>query len=195
MWIEHYVDTAGVFVHVQNYCPGLAAVGSAENPAFRIRAEWMPQRCYENDIRIFRMNDQLPDRAAIAKPYIPPSLGAIERFVNPIALCRVAAYARFAGTSIDHVRVRRRDGNASYRRRFLVENRFPSRRAIRRFPDSAARRSEIIRGWIARKSGCRQRSSAPERTDGTVLHAMLLRFGLVLDRRLGRFLRLLAEPR
>src|SRR5258708_38823566 len=103
MWIEHHVDTACVFVHVQNFCPGLAAIGGAEDPAFRIGAEWVSQRSYENDIRIFRMNDQLSNRAAVAKSHVPPRLTAVERLINAIALCRVAANAGFAGAGVEHV--------------------------------------------------------------------------------------------
>ena len=63
MRIESNVDAAGIFVFVQNFFPGLAAVGRAEDSALRVRTVRMPERRHKNDVRIGGINNYFADGA------------------------------------------------------------------------------------------------------------------------------------
>ena len=174
MRIEGDVDAARVFVFVENFLPGLAAIGRAENAALCVRAIGMPQRRHENDVGIRRIDDDFADRARIPQANVLPGLAAIERLVNAVAVRDVAANAGFARSDVEDVR-----DSSSHTAMLpiadvpsLIENRGPSHRAVGGLPHSAAGRAEIIGRGIARNSGRGQRASAAKGTDQAILHSL-----------------------
>src|SRR5579862_4089877 len=131
MRIECYVDAACVFVFVENFFPGLSAIGGAENPALRVRAVWMSQRRYEHDVRIRRIDDDLADGARIAQPNILPGLAAIQGSINSVAVGNVSADAGLSRANVQYVVVGTCHRDApECRRSFFVENWRPCRRAV-----------------------------------------------------------------
>src|SRR2546429_8239188 len=61
--IENNVDAAGAIVEVENFLPGLAAITSAEDAPFRVRAVGMAESGDQGDVGIRGMDDDLADVA------------------------------------------------------------------------------------------------------------------------------------
>ena len=78
MRIENNVDTAGVFVFVENLSPGLTAIAGAENSPLLIGPESVAESGHQNNIGIRRMHDQCPDLPRIPQAHVFPVLSAID---------------------------------------------------------------------------------------------------------------------
>ncbi len=127
MRIESYVDASGVLVFVENFLPGLAAVGGAENAALGVRSIGMAESSHENDIWIIGIDDDFADGAAVVQADVLPGLARVERLVDSIALGDVAADAGFAGADVDGVAVGTGDRQAANGSASLfIEDRRPS---------------------------------------------------------------------
>ena len=170
--IEGHVDASGVLIFVENFLPGLAAIGRAENTALGVRSVGMAERGHENDVRIVGIDDDFADGAAVAQANVLPGLASVERFVNSIAVRDVSANAGLACTHVNRVVIGVGHGEAANGSTSLfIENRRPGHGAVGRLPDAAAGRAEIIGRGIAGNSGCSQRAPATERADHAILHA------------------------
>src|SRR4029077_1446738 len=93
--IESDVDATGVFIFIKNFLPCLAAVGGAKDAALGIRTVRMTQGGYKNDIRIFGIDDDPADGAAVMQPDVLPRLASVERLVNSISVRNVPTDAGF----------------------------------------------------------------------------------------------------
>ena len=146
MRIEGDVDAARVFVFVENFLPGLAAVGGAEDAALGVRAVRMAESRDESDVGIGGIDNDFADGARIVQANVLPGLAAVERLVNAVAVRNVAANAGFAGPHIKDVVVRssplrccrsrtclpcRKQKTTSWRRRWTSRLRRRSRRNSR----------------------------------------------------------------
>src|SRR5512132_2769459 len=89
--VEDDVDGARVLVLVENLLPRLAAVGGAEDAAFRVRAEGVADRRDQHDVRITRVDDDRADLARVLQPDVVPGLAAVGRFIYAVAVGVVAA--------------------------------------------------------------------------------------------------------
>ena len=179
--IEGDVDASGVFVFVENFLPGLAAVGGAEDTAFGVWSVGMAESGYENDFGIAGIDDDFADGAAVAQADVLPGLASVERLVDSVAVTDVAADAGFAGADINGIAIGIGYGEAADRTTTLfIEHWDPALGAVGGLPDSAAGGAEIVGGGIAGDSGCGERASAAEGADQAVLHAFEeFVFGLV----------------
>ena len=91
------------------------------------------------------MNDQFSDGARIPQADVLPRLATVESLVNPITMRNVATNASLPRADIDDVGLRGRYSQAANApNSFLVKERGPSHGAVGRFPNSTARRAEII---------------------------------------------------
>src|SRR5271154_5291108 len=102
---EGDVDGAGIFVLVENFLPGFAAIGGAKNTALGIRAERMAQSRHKNNVSIPGIDNYLADGSRVVQADVLPCLPAVEGFINSVAMRDVAADAGLAGTDIDDIRV------------------------------------------------------------------------------------------
>src|SRR5664279_857408 len=101
MRIEYNIDRAGIFVLEQNFLPGLAAVGGAEDAALRVRPPCVSQSCDENDVGVAWVDDDRSDVARVFQPNVCPRPAGIGRFVHAVPVGNIAAKAGFATTCIE----------------------------------------------------------------------------------------------
>ena len=78
MRIENDVDTAGVFVFVENLGPGLTAIAGAENSPLLVRPESVAESGHQSNVGIGRVYDQRPDLPRIPQANVFPVLSAID---------------------------------------------------------------------------------------------------------------------
>src|SRR5579875_429142 len=72
----------------------------------------MSQRRNIDDIRIFGMNQNFPDRARVAQSDVFPGLSRVDRLVDAVALCDIAAQGRLAGAHVNHIGIGRDTASA-----------------------------------------------------------------------------------
>ena len=150
MRIEGDVDASGVFIFVENFLPGLAAVGGAEDAALGVRSIGMAEGGYENDVGVIGIDDDFADGARVAESDVFPTFAGVEGFVDSIALRNVAAYAGLAGANVNDVVIGIGDGQAADGTSSLfVEDWRPTDGAVGGLPDSAAGGAEVVGGGIA----------------------------------------------
>ena len=107
-------------------------------PRSCVRPEGVAERRDENDVRIFRMNDERADVARIFQADVFPIPAAIDRFINAVAVSDVAAQRRFAGAGVNRVVIDGATAIAPIEELILlIENRRPVRAAIGCFPNAA----------------------------------------------------------
>src|SRR5579872_177488 len=103
--IECQIDSACVFIFVENFGPGLPAIGGAKDTPLRILTKRVAQCRYKSDVGVLRMDNQAADGHCIVKAGSAPRLSAVGGFIHAIAGNDVATNARFPGAGIDHVGV------------------------------------------------------------------------------------------
>ena len=173
MRIENDIDRAGVLILAQHLLPGRATIGRAIDSALLVRPKSVSDRGDENDVWIFRVNDDRSDMAAVLQTDMAPVSSSIDRLINAVAVGDVSAQGRFARADIDDIVIARCDRDRADRRgrMLLVEHRLPVRAAIARFPHAASYTAKVIGVGLARDALDRDRASAAERPDLTPLHA------------------------
>src|SRR5580700_6250939 len=120
------------------------------------------------------MDDYCADVACVFEADVCPNLSSISRFVNAIPKRDVAADASFARTGVDYVGIGVGHGDSADRGGgLLIEQRIPRDAAIRRFPDTAADRAEIIGVRLAGNTGDGDNAAAAEWADESPLHAVV----------------------
>ena len=98
----------------------------------------------EDYIRILRIDNDSPNLSSALESDVLPGLAGVDRFVHAVAELNRITHIGFAGTDINHIRIRRRHANrANRRRRCGVKLWGPGATCVRRFPNTAADRSKI----------------------------------------------------
>ena len=171
--VENDIDRAGVLVFAQDFRPGLAAIGRAKNSALVVRPIGMPEGRDKNDVRIFRMDDDRADVAAVFQADIPPIAAAIDGLINAVAIGDIAAQRRLTGAGVDRVVIARRyrQGTDRGSGMLLVEHRLPVGAAVGGFPHTTSDCAEIISVRLTRDAFDRDPAAAPEGSDLAPLHA------------------------
>src|SRR5260370_37194668 len=126
-WIEDHIGDAGVVADIKNALPGFAAVGSFVKAPVASRT---PQRSLASDInrvRIARVDDNLADVLRSFEANVFPTLSAVLRAVDAVAVSDAALTVVLAGADPDDagilwVEANRTDGIRS----FVVKDRRPS---------------------------------------------------------------------
>src|ERR1700693_5714149 len=166
MGIEGDINSPSILVFIKHFLPSLAAVGGAEDTAFRIRTERMAQRRHVYDLGIPGVDNQLSDGARIPQGDVLPRLATIQRFVDPIAMRNVATNACLSRADINDARLRRRHSQAANAPdSFFIKKRGPRHGAVGRLPYSAAGRPKVIGVRVPRESRRCQRAPPAEGTD------------------------------
>ncbi len=157
---------------IQNFSPGVAAIGRAENAAFVIWAVGVAESGDEHGIRVFRIDDDPADLTRVLQADVGPGLAAIGGFVNAVAAREIRANIRFARAGVENVWVRWRDFERSDGCDGLaVENGSPDGAGIVGFPDAAIHAAEIEGRAAARDTTHRNRPAAAEGPDGSPFKA------------------------
>src|SRR5581483_11586921 len=112
--IHRQVDGARPVAHVEHLAPAAAAVRGAEDAALRVRTERVAERRHVDDVRVLRVDADLADELGLLEPDAVPGLARVRRLVDAVAGRHVAADARRAHADVDHVGVRRRDGDRAH---------------------------------------------------------------------------------
>ena len=147
--IERDVGGPGVGVDDEHRRPGPPTVQRAIDAALRIRSEGVPEEGREGDLRIGGMDDDLADLPLLVE-HMEPALAGVDRLVDAVTGLNIAANVGLARADIDHIRVRRRDGDRARRKQRLpVEDRFPLAATVSRLPDATLRRRRVVGERIA----------------------------------------------
>ncbi len=113
--IHHHIRAArargGGPVGVQDVRPGLACIGGFEEAALAAIGPEVTTRRHVGRLRIFRMHDDAPDRAALFQPHVLPIGPAVGRTVDAIAPTGGIAIRRFARADPKDVGIRGRDAD------------------------------------------------------------------------------------
>ena len=80
--IHRQGGTAGIFVHVQNTLPFLAAIGGLVDAALLVRIPQMPQRAGVHRVRFAGIDENGADALGIFQANLLPTLAAVGRFVQ-----------------------------------------------------------------------------------------------------------------
>ena len=160
------VRAAGVFVHIKNLLPILAAVRRAINAALGVRAVGMPEHGGKHVVRVAGINGERRNLLAVAEAQMRPGLAAIGGFINAVAHREVRPLQAFAGRDVNSIRVGRRDGDGSNRLRgLLVEDGRPGAAVVVRFPNPAVHLTHVKNIGLARDACGRARPPAAVRTN------------------------------
>src|SRR3989440_2532423 len=156
----------------QHPLPALATVAAAVDATLIVGAKHVPERRHEYDIGVSRMDNDRANVARVAQTDMLPSLAGVERFVDTVAVCEVAARTGLAGAHIDDIVIGVGDcDGANGCDLLLVEHRLPGDTGIGALPYTAGQAAEIPRRMVALYPAHRDDSPAPERFDQTPLHA------------------------
>ena len=170
--IENDVNAAGAVVEVENFFPVFAAVASAEDAAFGVRAVSMAESGDEYDVWIRGMNDELADVPSVLQSDIGPGFPGVIRTIDAVAKGDISADASFAGSRVNDVGIGIRDCDAADGGGgLLLEERIPGDASVRGFPNSACDGAKVIGIGLARDSGDGQNASSAKGTNQTPLHA------------------------
>src|SRR5580704_17003742 len=108
---------------------------------------------------------------AIGQSDVLPVLPTIDRLIDTIPESNISANGSFTRADIDHVVIRRRDGqSANRRKRFVLKKRSPGLAAVGCLPHSAGHRSEIIKIGFTGDSFDGQGSPSSEGSHQSPLH-------------------------
>ena len=171
--VHRQVRCSRLRVDEEDPFPALAAVRGPVDAAFFIGAVHMALRGDVDDIGIGGVNADAPDLPAVSEPDVLPARPAVGRLVDAVAVRDVAADRLLARAHVEDVRVRFRYRDRADRARLevLVGNDLPVRAAVRRLPDAAARRAEVIDQRLMAHAGHRRDASAAVRADASEFEA------------------------
>src|SRR6185503_21181958 len=120
------------------------------------------ERRHVGDVRVLRVNLQLPDLTDVAQAGELPALAGIDRFVDAAAEDDVGPNRLAAGADVDHIRVRVGHVDRADRpgRDLPIRDRHPGDAVVLRFPDAAAGRAHVEDVRLRSYAGGRGRASA-----------------------------------
>ena len=148
--VDVHVRATGEVVPVEDPLPALAAVNGLEEAALLVRAPLAAQRARVDDVGVAGIDDEARDLLAVGKAHVRPVLTGVDRFVHAVADRRVVARVALAGAGVDHVGIRRRDGDRpDGGDRLIVEDRLPRDAAVGGLEDAAHRARHVHRGDVA----------------------------------------------
>ena len=164
--LEREIDGAGVLVAVEHALPDPAPVGGEKDAALGVGAVGMAESRDQDPIRVAGVDQDSPDLLRVPKPDVDKGLPAVGGFVHPVALRDVGAHVGLAGAHVDHLRIRRRQGErADGADRLGVEDRSPGPAGIVRLPHAAVDAAEVEVRHVAGHAGHGQHAPPAKRAD------------------------------
>ena len=166
---------------VDDFLPGLAAVGGTEKAALFVRTVGMAEHGGENSIGIARIDGQRGDLLAVAQAEMSPGLSGVGRFVDSVANGEVGAMQAFAAGDINNVGIGGSDGDGADRLRgFVVEDRSPGAAVVVGFPDAAVDLAHIEDIGLAGNAGGGASAAAAKRADHAPMQILISILGNLL---------------
>src|SRR5581483_12035534 len=136
--VDGYVGESGVLAYVQDFLPGLAAIGSAIEAAI---STWRPQRSFggnENCVAVFRADSNATNVLRVLQSQIGPALAAVFGFVNAVAVVNAALRVVLTCTYPHDRRIAGIEFHISDRKRsFVLEHRIPGEAVVVGLPHAA----------------------------------------------------------
>ena len=169
--IDADVVAAGVFVGIEHLVEVRAAIGRAEDAALRIGAVRMPEGRHEHPVGVLGVDIDLRDHLRIAQAQVRPGLARVAGFVHPVAHRKIGPDDARSAAHVNHVGIRRGDGDGADRtRRLVVEQRRPGRAVVGGAPHPAVVEAGIEDIGLAGDAGKRPRAPGASRPDGAPMH-------------------------
>src|SRR2546422_6885673 len=133
-----------LFVDVERFSPGLAAVGGHENATLVVWSKCVAHCTNVHHLWILWVADDRRDVLGVLESGMLPALAAVSGFVNAVAERNTVAGVRFTGADPDNVGISWLNSDISNRNCALsFKDRFPRKSTIRGLPESARSRSDI----------------------------------------------------
>ena len=171
--IHREVDDTRLVADVKDLLPALASVLRAKDPALFARPEDVPQRGDVHQFRIARVNADLADLPRLAKTDVLPGLARVGGLVDAVADGDVPARTGRARSHVDHVRIRRRDGDGAdgAHAEEAVGHVRPGVPGVEGLEHAAPGAAEVVDERLPRDAGDRGRSPAAGESDVAELQA------------------------
>src|SRR6266852_648263 len=164
--IESKIHAADVFVFVEDFLEGLAAVERPEDTTLRVRSVGMPLGRDEETIGLFRIYDDGCDLLRVAQSEMLPGAARVGRLVDAVAYGEIGPAQAFAAADVYCVGIRGRDCQGTNRTcRLIVENWIPGAAEVRRLPNSPIVRRHVEDVRLARNTRNRHGAAAAKRAD------------------------------
>ncbi len=159
-----------MFADVENGIPRCAPVSRLEDTAVTARAPERTLRSDENCSGIVRVDDDLADVFGLFQPHVLPTLAAILRPIDTVAVCHAALTVVFTRTDPHNKRIVRVKCHATNRvRSFSIKDWLEGSPGIRRFPHTPRCNGNVpftfvvwIDCEIADATGCQGRTKRAE---------------------------------
>ena len=166
--VHRQIRGARLIVAEEHAVPGLAAVDRLEDSPLLIRTVRISQRGCVDDVRVGGMDANPADDHAARESHVGPCAAGVGRLVDAVSLDDVAAELHLTHSGVHDVGLRFRHGDGADRRGFEepVRHRPPGHAAIRRFPEAASRRAEVVLLSTAAAARHGDGSAASRRSDG-----------------------------
>src|SRR5215213_2205405 len=167
--VDAQVNRTGFVADKQYVSPVGAAIVAFEHATFRIGAEGVTQCRHPHDVRVVRVDADLADVARITQPAVGPAPPGVGTAVDAVAMGDVDTDGRFAGTSVDDVRVGRRNRQRADRGcgEEAIGHGLPVGAAIGCLPDAAGHRAEVVGMRLLGAAGHGDHPTATKRTNAS----------------------------
>ena len=161
--IEPEVTGTGGLAAKEHLLPGRSAVRGLVDASLRARAEDIAERRDPDGVGVLRMNAHAGDVTGGLESSVLPGAPRVDRAIHAVAVRYVVAHARLAHAGVDHLCVRRRDGDRTDRggREKAVRDVAPVAAAVVGLPDPSGAGPEVEHGGVAGVAGDRHHPAAP----------------------------------
>ncbi len=164
--VDCHIDSASVLIRVQHALKIPAAICRAIDPALLVGPVRMSQHGHEQAVGVSRIHVYRRDLLAVAQTEMRPRIAAVARPVHAIARREVGALQSLAASDVEHLRIRRRDGDRADRPgRLIVEDRRPHPTVVGGLPHAAVVHPYVEHVRLIRNPDCRHCSTAAVRPD------------------------------
>ena len=164
--VDPHLVGARVFVLVQHLGERSPAVSRAVHPALGVGPVGMAECRDEQPIGIGRIDVHVRDHLGRVEAEVGPRVAGVVRPVHAHARREIRPDDAGAGTDVDDVGCRGRDGDRADRAgRFVIEERLPVVAVVARPPDAAVIEADVEDRRTARRPGERAGAAGPEGAD------------------------------
>ena len=170
--VHDQVDRPGVFVAEEDLLPSSAPVAGPEDTALGVGPEGMAERRHVRAVGVGGMDADARDGVGVGEPEVPPTLPAVVRTVDAVALEDVGAQLHLAHADVDDVGVRRGHRDRAHRGAadLAIGHGGPGGSAVGGLEEPSPRRAEVVLERPVGVARHRDRASAPVRADRAPLH-------------------------
>ncbi len=184
--VHRQFDTAGLVADIQDFSPGLAAVGGFIDAAFGGFAIQGALGGYEHRVGVFGVDGDAGNMLGAFQPHFLPGFAGVGRFIYPIPVVGHDAPGRMlAHAHVNDVGIAFRHSDGAHRAggKKAVGDVFPGEAHIGGFPHAASGGAHVVGGDIANDAGGGHGAAAAEWADAAPFHR--LEQGVVIGRSRG----------